>query len=68
MSLSESTSLTHLLNDDDSLDTIDINIINHSPYYSESDFHNLQFRNGSLSILTLNCQALMSNLMNFYCL
>ena len=37
--LSESTSLTHLLSDDDSSDTIAINIIKHSPYYSESDFH-----------------------------
>ena len=56
--LSESTSLTHLLSDDDSSDTIDMNIIKHSPYYSESDFHNLQFRKGSLSILSLNCQSI----------
>ena len=56
--LSESTSLTHLLSDDDSADTIDINIIKHSPYYSESDFHNLQFRKGNLSILSLNCQSI----------
>ena len=56
--LSESTSLTHLLSDDDSSDTIDINIIKHSPYYSESDFHNLQFRKGNLSILSLNCQSI----------
>ena len=59
--LSESTSLTHLLSDDDSSYTIDINIIKRSPYYSESDFNNLQFRKGSLSILSilsLNCQSI----------
>ena len=56
--LSESTSLTHLLSDDDSSDTIDINIMKHSPYYSESDFHNLRFRKGNLSILSLNCQSI----------
>ena len=66
--LSESTSLTHLLSDDDSSDTLDINIIKHSPYYSESDFHNLQFRKGNFSILSLNCQSIMPNLMNFNCL
>ena len=26
--------------------------------YSESDFHNLQFRKGNLSILSLNCQSI----------
>ena len=54
--LSESTSLTHLLSDDDSSDTIDINIMKHCPYYSESDFHNLQFRKdnyNNLSIMSL---------------
>ena len=56
--LSESTSLTHLLIDDDSSDTLDINIIKHSPYYSESDFHNLQFRQGNFSIFSLNCQSI----------
>ena len=56
--LSESTSLTHLLSDDDSSDTLDINIIKHSPYYSESDFHNLQFMKGNFSILSLNCQSI----------
>ena len=56
--LSESTSLTHILSDDDSSDAIDINIIKHSPYYSESDFHILRFRKGSLSILSLNCQSI----------
>ena len=56
--LSESTSLTHLLSDDDSSATIDINIVKHSPYYSESDFHNLQFRKDILSILSFDCQSI----------
>ena len=50
--LSESTSLTHLLSDDDSSDAIDINIIKHSPYYSESDFHNLYVKM-TLSFFTI---------------
>ena len=56
--LSESTSFTHLLSDDDSSDTLDINIIKHSPYYSESDFHNQQFKKGNFSMLSLNCQSI----------
>ena len=43
LSVSESTSLTHLLSDDDSSDTIDINIIKHSPYCSESAIQERQF-------------------------
>ena len=39
--LSKFTSLTHLLNDDNSTDTGDIELIKHSPYFSETDFQRL---------------------------
>ena len=63
--LSESTSLTHLLSDEDSSEKIDVNNIKPSPYYSESDFHDLQLRKGNLSFLSLYCPTLIPNLMNF---
>ena len=56
--LSKFTSLTHLLNDDNSTDTGDIELMNHSPYFSETDFQRLQFKNGRLSIMSLNCQSI----------
>ena len=56
MRLNEVNSLTHLLNTDDS---DELNIIRHSPYFSDDDL--LQsftcYKNG-LSILGLNCQSL----------
>ena len=58
--LSKFTSLTHLLNDDNSTDTGDIELIKHSPYFSETDFQRLQFKNGRLSIMSLNCQSINS--------
>ena len=35
--LSKFTSLTHLLNNDNNTDTGDIELIKHSPYFSETD-------------------------------
>ena len=42
--LSESTSLTHLLNGEDNTACDDINVIKHSPYFTESDFYKLQLQ------------------------
>ena len=56
--LSESTSLTHLLNGEDNTDCDDINVIKHSPYFTESDFHKLHSSKGSFSVMSLNCQSI----------
>ena len=51
--LSESISLTHLLNCSDHSELDDIDVINHSPYFTECDFQNLITSNlskGTLSI------------------
>ena len=39
--LSKSTSLTHLLNENDSMDSDNIEVIEHLPCYSEADFQNV---------------------------
>ena len=56
MRLNEVNSLTHLLNTDDS---DELNIIRHSPYFSDDDLlqSSTCHKNG-LSILSLNCQSL----------
>ena len=46
--LSESTSLTHLLNCSDHSELDDIDVINHSPYFTECDFQNLITSKGTL--------------------
>ena len=56
--LSESTSLTHLLNCSDHSELDDIDVINHSPYYSECDFQKLITSKDTLSIMSLNCQSI----------
>ena len=56
--LSKFTFLTHLLNDENSTATCDIELIIHSPYFSETDFQRLQFKNGRLSIMSLNFQSI----------
>ena len=56
--LSESTSLTHLLNGEDNTDCDDINVIKHSPYFTESDFYKLHSSKGSFSVMSLNCQSI----------
>ena len=57
-----STSLTHLLknNDrhDDNHEDHDITIVKHSSYYNTDDFTNTRLATGSLNILSLNCQGL----------
>ena len=55
--LSKFTSLTHLLNNDNNTDAGDIELIKHSPYFSETDFQRLQFGKGRLSIMSLNSQS-----------
>ena len=56
--LSESTSLTHLLNCSDHSELNDIDVINHSPYYSECDFQKFITSKGTLSIMSLNCKSI----------
>ena len=63
--LSKFTSLTHLLNNDNNNDTGDIELIKHSPYFSETDFQRLQFGKGRLSIMSLNSQSINAKLRLF---
>ena len=56
--LSKSTSLTHLLNENDNMDSDNIEVIVHSPYYPEADFQNVLKLNNTLSIMSLNCQSI----------
>ena len=56
--LSKSTSLTHLLNENDNMDSDNIEVIQHSPYYSEADFQNVLRLNNTVSIMSLNCQSI----------
>ena len=52
--LSKSTSLTHLLNKNDNMDSDNIEVIEHSPYYSEADFQNVLKLNNTFIIMSLN--------------
>ena len=63
--LSESTSLTHLLNCSDHSELDDIDVINHSPYFTECDFQNLTTSKGTLSIMSLNCQSINAKFDDF---
>ena len=56
--LSKSTLLTHLLNDNDNMDSDNIEVIEHSPYYSEADFQNVLKLNNTISIMSLKCQSI----------
>ena len=56
--LSKSTSLTHLLNKNDNMDSDNIEVIEHSPYYSEADFQNVLKLNNTFIIMSLNCQSI----------
>ena len=63
--LSESTSLTHLLDRHSKNNDIDeTNVIQHSPYYSETQFINFFSQKAGLLILDLNIQNISLNLMN----
>ena len=68
--LSESTSLTHLLNrhtreDDEDVET---QMIKHSPFYGQKQFADLTNNNTGLSIIDLNIRTSLLNLMNWYVL
>ena len=56
--MSKSTLLTHLLNENDNMDSDIIKVIEHSSYYSEADFQNVLKLNNTLSIMSLNCQSI----------
>ena len=56
--LSEMSSLTHLLDQNEPDDSEESIVLKHSPFYSESQFFNLIFSHPSLSILHMNiCNA-----------
>ena len=63
--LSESTSLTHLLDGDDETENTGLDFIKHSPYYSEHDYLNIRFGKGKLGIMSLNCQSINSKFEEF---
>ena len=46
------------MNNDNNTNTGDIELIKHSPYFSETDFQRLQFGKGGLSIMSLNSQSI----------
>ena len=56
--LSKTTSLTHLLNENDNMDSDNIEAIEHSPYYSEADIQNLLKLNKTFSFMSLNWQSI----------
>ena len=56
--MSKSTSLTHLLNENDNMDSDNIEVFELSPYYSEADFQNVLKLNNTLSIMSVNCQSI----------
>ena len=58
LELNALNSLTHLLNTED---TDELNIIQHSRYYSDDELiQSRMYHNNGLSILSLNCQSLHS--------
>ena len=58
LELNALNSLTHLLSTED---TDELNIIQHSPYYSDDELiQSRMYHNNGLSILSLNCQSLLA--------
>ena len=69
MDLSESTSLTHLLNrhtreDDEDVETL---MIKHSPFYGQKQFADLINNNTGLSIIDLNIQNIFAKFDELVC-
>ena len=59
VNLSKDNSLTHLLNNEGSIDDEeDISVIKHSSYHTITDFENIKLAVGSLNIMSLNCQSI----------
>ena len=59
VNLSKDTSLTHLLNNEGiNNDDEDISIIKHSYYHTIADLENLKLTQGSINIMSLNCQII----------
>ena len=63
--LSESASLTHLSNCSDHSELDDIDVINHSPYFTKCDFQNLITSKGTLSIMSFKCQSINAKFDDF---
>ena len=64
-SLSEATSLIHLLDQWDTDVEHEINVIKHSPYCAEQEFSNLISTKTGLSILSVNIQSIHSKFTEF---
>ena len=63
--MGKDNSLTHLLNNEGiNDDEEDIRVIKHSSYDTVTDFENIKLAMGSVNIMSLNCQALMQNLVS----
>ena len=59
VNLSKDNSLTHLLNNERSIDDEeDISVIKHSSYHTVTDLENIKLAVGSLNIMSLNCQSI----------
>ena len=59
VNLSKDNSLTHLLNNERSIDDEeDISVIKHASYHTVTDFENINLAVGSLNIMSLNCQSI----------
>ena len=58
--LSKSTSLTYLLNENDNMNSDNIEVIEHSPYYSDADFQNLLKLYNTFSIMSLNSRSIIA--------
>ena len=55
------------MNGEDNTDCDDINVIKHSPYFTESDFYmyKLHSSKGSFSVMSLNCQSINAKFNEF---
>ena len=58
--LTESNSLTHLLNTYDTENDEEINILSHSKYYSTTEFGDILKAKAGFSLLSLNIQSVAS--------
>ena len=59
VNLSKDTSLTHFLNNEGiNNDDEDLIIIKHSSYHTVADLENIKLAQGSINIMSLNCQSI----------
>ena len=63
--LSESTSLIHLLDRDNTEDDDETHILKHSPFYCEDTFKDILVANAGLCVLDLNIQSIYAKFDEF---